>query len=233
MTTGAFDTGKFGGYLRDTTHRNPAATCFDSYSAALACPAFAGGFPAGQTTFGYHARVPQSEPLPLFPSLLGSAFEQLPPVVRALHLRGTTTYSGEVAVRRGRGGLSRLCCWVARLPPAYAGTIGVGIFADAHGEVWTRRFGAHVMRSSLSRDRGRLHERLGPLRFWFRLAVTNGRLVWTVERVRFLLIPLPITWFRGIAAVEGADAGRYTFDVTASLPVVGLLVHYRGWLDVG
>lgn len=88
------------------------------------------------------------------------------------------------------------------------------------------------MCSSLSRDRDRLHEQLGPLRFWFRLTVQDGQLVWLVDRARFWVIPLPSTWFKQVTAFEGTNAGRYTFDVSASLPWVGLLVHYRGWLDV-
>jgi len=45
-------------------------------------------------------------------------------------------------------------------------------------------------------------------------------------------VPLPLTWFRGITATETAIDGRYGFDVAAVVPIVGLLVSYRGWLDV-
>ena len=36
----------------------------------------------------------------------------------------------------------------------------------------------------------------------------------------------------GVGAREFADGERYAFDVRAWLPLVGLLVHYTGWLDV-
>ena len=42
----------------------------------------------------------------------------------------------------------------------------------------------------------------------------------------------PARWFTGVGARESADGEHYAFDVWASLPLVGLLVHYTGWLDV-
>lgn len=58
-------------------------------------------------------------------------------------------------------------------------------------------------------------------------------LSWHLVRVRALGLPLPVSWFAGVTAREFELDGRYCFDVHAALPGVGLLVHYRGWLDVG
>ena len=61
----------------------------------------------------------------------------------------------------------------------------------------------------------------------------DGAIVWRVVRVHALGVPLPARWFRSVRARESAgDDGRYHFDVSASMPIAGLLVHYRGWLDV-
>ena len=79
---------------------------------------------------------------------------------------------------------------------------------------------------------GLLCERLGPLVFRFRLGVRQGRLEWSVARVALLGVPLPVGLFREVHARESEQAGRYHFDVAAALPLAGLLVHYRGWLDV-
>jgi hypothetical protein len=57
-------------------------------------------------------------------------------------------------------------------------------------------------------------------------------LSWRLVRVRALGLPLPSGWFAGVRAREFERDGRYHFDVGAQLPVVGLLVRYRGWLDV-
>ncbi len=175
-------------------------------------------------------QAPQSA---LFPPLLGTAFERLPEVVQRLHQNGTSTYHGEVEVTRGTGWLSRVCAWAARLPPAFAGPIRVDIECLPNAERWTRHVDGHAMRSRLWAGDGLLCEQLGLLTFGFQLTAVGDQLRWKVKRVRALGLPLPNAAFGAVNAVESIDAaGRYTFDVVASLPVVGLLVHYRGWLRV-
>jgi hypothetical protein len=54
-------------------------------------------------------------------------------------------------------------------------------------------------------------------------AITSGRLGF---------IPLPSFLVPRSFAKERVDtAGRFTFDVPIALPGIGLLVHYRGWLE--
>ena len=54
------------------------------------------------------------------------------------------------------------------------------------------------------------------------------------QRAWFLGIPLPpflLPRVRAVASEEtGPEGPRYTFDVAAALPGIGLVVHYRGWL---
>lgn len=88
------------------------------------------------------------------------------------------------------------------------------------------------MPSRLWEQDGLLCEQLGLLRFGFTLAVERDAIVWRVARVRALGIPLSARWFRGVIAFESEAEQRYLFDVAAQLPVIGLLVHYRGWLHV-
>lgn len=177
-------------------------------------------------------------PPPLYRQLLAAQFDALPPTVRALHDRnGHYRYHGKVEVDRGSGLLSNLCSWSARLPSAGRGTIHVDIHGGARGERWARHFAGRAMRSRLWARDGLLCERLGLLRFAFRLTiepVASGQaVVWHVAHVRALGVPLPRGWFNGVTAREYERDGRYRFDVAARLPWVGLLVHYRGWLDVG
>lgn len=176
-------------------------------------------------------------PVPLYRQVLAARFDVLPATVRVLHERsGTHRYHGKVEVERGSGVLSRLCSWSARLPVAGRGTIHVDIHGDAEGERWSRHFAGHAMRSRLWVRDGLLCERLGLLTFAFRLTVeplaAGQAVVWHVARVRALGVPLPQGWFTGVTAREYEREGRYRFDVVARLPWVGLLVHYRGWLDV-
>ena len=179
----------------------------------------------------------------LFPALLGEAFDALPAPVRRLHRRdGAARYAGEVQVDRGRHPVSRCCAWATRLPPAGAGPLQVDIVAADGREAWTRHVGGRAMPSRLWAGRGALagllRERLGLVVFGFALTVEPGlhgaRIVWRVRRLRvFGLLPLPAGWFADVEAVESVDAlGRYHFDVRAALPLAGLLVHYRGWLEV-
>jgi hypothetical protein len=171
----------------------------------------------------------------LFAELLGdAAFSILPARVQALHrATGTRTYRGEAEVQRGTGLLSRLCGWVTAQPPAATRVaLKVEIASTPAGERWARDFAGHPMRSTMWACDGLLCERLGLVTFGFALAAEDGALVWHVRRVRALGLPLPVRWFRGVHARESEMAGRYHFDVEASLPLAGMLVHYRGWLDV-
>lgn len=170
----------------------------------------------------------------LFQRVLGDDFHTLPLVVQALHLRtGMQRYRGQVEVRRDRNPIARLLAWATRLPPAGRGMIEVDIDANPRGEFWIRKIGAAAMPSRLWIQDGLLCEQLGLARFGFRLTVEEGAIVWRVAHVHTLGVPLPPHWFRTVQARESAnDEGRYCFDVSASMPIAGLLVHYRGWLDV-
>lgn len=169
----------------------------------------------------------------IFARLLGDAFEALPPTVRRLHLReGAARYRGEVVVERGAGLLSRLCAAATRLPPAGSGPIVVDLDITPAREAWTRRVAGHAMPSRLVAHGTRLRERLGLVTFDFDLRAEGGRIEWRVARVAALGVPLPARWFGGVAATEYEADARYRFDVRARLPVVGMLVHYRGWLQV-
>lgn len=171
---------------------------------------------------------------PLFPVLLGDAFNALPAPLRILHLReGRALWRGEVEVSRGGSLLSRFCAWVTRLPPPGTGPIEVEIIGNGGREQWTRHVAGHAMRSRLWAGDGLLNERLGLVDFRFRLSSVDRDIVWSVEGVRvFGLLPLPVGWFSEVRARESAEDGRYRFEVVAALPLAGPLVHYRGWLEV-
>lgn len=168
---------------------------------------------------------------PLFGRVLGEGFARLPGPVRTLHL-GSGCWQGEARVERGRGPLAALCAWLTRLPPAGDHPVRVEIRCDAEGEDWVRRYGrAHAMPSRLWSRHDRLRERLGPVVLDYALATDPACLLWRVTAVRCLGCPLPTRWFAGVVARESAEDGRYRFDVRAALPGIGLLVHYRGWLE--
>lgn len=175
------------------------------------------------------AAVGTADSTPLIAQALGPAFEQVPEAVRRLH-REAGRFRGEVVVERGEGLLAGLCAWAARLPPTQRGAIRFELQRDAGVERWTRHFGTRRMRSRLWCRGGRLHERLGLLRFRFDLQADAGGIRWRIASARVLGLPLPRAWFTGVQAHESEHDGRYAFDVRAELPGIGRLVRYRGWL---
>lgn len=169
----------------------------------------------------------------MFARVLGAEFNAVSPRVRALHAaRGTREYAGEVEVHRGEHWLSRLAGWATRLPPAGCSKVRVRIDATAVEEHWTRHMGLHAMPSRLWARDGVLCEQLSAVRFFFRLSVHDGALHWRVAGASLIGVPLPRSWFTDVRAMESEHEGRYRFDVHATLPGVGLLVHYHGWLRV-
>lgn len=138
---------------------------------------------------------------------------------------------GACSIKRGRSGSARLAGRIAGMPPAAdESQLSVRIEAHSWGELWIRHFGAQRMQSRLTVRRGLLVEKLGPLTMFFELRAEGTALYWTPRAGRVLGVPLPIRFFAGVTAVESVCDDRYCFNVRASLPWIGLIVHYQGWL---
>jgi hypothetical protein len=91
------------------------------------------------------------------------------------------------------------------------------------------------MRSIMARPdpaRGTVEEQFGDLRFRLRLAADETGLTMTPTAAWWRAIRLPLWLFPAIAASEHTDGERHLFDVTIALPLIGRLVHYRGWLKI-
>lgn len=170
----------------------------------------------------------------LFQSVLGEPFNTLPPKVRELHsIRERGQYAGMARITRGHHPLARLCAAIAGLPPSGDDVpTTVEFVIAAKGEVWNRNFGGYPMSSRLTMRAGRLCERLGPMSFVFDLAVADGEIRWSTCSVRLLdLLPLPARWFAEVRCREREYQGRYEFLVEASMPLIGRLIQYEGWLE--
>lgn len=197
---------------------------------------------AEMTRLRIRTRQDVTHPAPLFARALRGDFDRLPAPIRLLHEAvGGLTFSGEAEVVRGSGPLVSIVAALLRLPrPMTVGPVRVAI-TPAHqdgsvSERWQRSFARSRFSSVMSiapggEGRGLLRERFGP--FAMDLAVTAGThgLDMTVTGWRFGPIPLP-RWLRPTTeAHERVDeAGRFRFDVALFLPLIGLLVRYRGWL---
>ncbi len=163
-----------------------------------------------------------------------AGFASMPPAVRAAHAPDPAReLLGEVDIDGAENPFGQVIAWFAGFPRAGKGVrAAVTIEREGDGEVWVRRFGRATFASHLSEHAPeRLAERFGPITFdldakadayGFKLAIVGARLG-----------ELPLPRFltpRTEAAAHADENGRYRFDVTISLPVLGRLVRYRGWL---
>ncbi|MGB5557082.1 MAG: DUF4166 domain-containing protein [Paracoccaceae bacterium] len=176
-----------------------------------------------------------SEPfLPIFPRILGTAFESLSEAIRATHQTADISrWQGYASVHRGTSLWSRLLGRIFGFPPA-GDRLPVEVIKTVteKGETWRRRFGTRVFGSRLSATSQGMSESFGPFTFLLGLRVQNGELHYPVKAGRLGLVPLPY-WMLPISdAREYETDGRFHFDVKLRAPLTrDLLVHYQGALS--
>lgn len=181
-----------------------------------------------------HEFTERDLPPPLYARVMGAAFDRLPPAVRRLHdVCRDSGAQGEGRVERGRGLLARALAAAMRFPPEGRWPLHVA-FAEADGvERWTRDFGGHLFTSELRAKGESLVERFGPLRFAFDLPSGPDGLEMKLRGWTIVGLPLPLALAPRIGAREWEEEGRFRFAVSASLPLVGEIVRYSGWLEPG
>jgi len=173
---------------------------------------------------------------PLYRRVMGEGFDRLPEVTRRLHRgRPAVIAIGEAEVEEATNPLGRLLAAAFGLPRT-SGRQPVRVVIESRDgrEHWTRFFGDRPMRSVMSAAPGNLiEERFGPFSLRMRLVVKPGGL--DMERVsgRLWGVPLPGLLLPKLTATERVDEyRRHAFDVAIAAPLVGRLVHYKGWLEV-
>ena len=170
---------------------------------------------------------------PLFEAALGTRWQALAPEVRAMHdLTGRHTSRGRAAIARGRHPLARLIAWAFGFPTAGKDVpVTVTMERTGSAEIWTRDFGGARFTSTLTpATPGHVHERLGPIRFFIELTEVSGGFGMAVRGAYVVGLPIPRVLLPSSETSETEEDGRFRFDVRLSVPVAGLLVHYRGWL---
>jgi hypothetical protein len=175
---------------------------------------------------------------PLLERVMAGEFATLPEAWRRLaDIHDLDRFSGEGSVERGSGRLAGMVALLFGFPPQ-ASSVPVSVTKECtgDGEKWTRRFGTKTFVSQLSRktgDRpGVIRERFGPFSFILDLTARNGRVEWPVERWRFLGIAMPRRLApQSRSSEEVGTDGKFRFDVSITLPFVGPVIRYRGWLE--
>lgn len=174
---------------------------------------------------------------PLYRLVLGDAWERLPAPIRRLHDVQTTLHAeGLASVRRGRGLLAKALAGVFGFPHAGQDMpLRVTFTADADGELWRRDFDGRIFASRQYAGRYRnepvVIERFGPLAFAIAFAVDRDRMELAIRRWTLLGATLPLSWAPIGESYEFVDHDRFGFNVEIALPLIGLIVAYRGYLE--
>lgn len=181
-------------------------------------------------------RAPVDAATPLYRQLLGDAYAALPAPIQALHdLTGTPSAEGRATVERGTGLLARAVAALFGFPPA-GQDIRVQVdFTRREGcEIWRRDFAGRTFVSTQEAGQGRferlLCERFGPFAFGLALVCDAEKLNLVPRAWSAFGIPLPHVLVPRGTAYESAEDGRFRFHVEIVLPLIGLVVRYRGWL---
>jgi len=169
--------------------------------------------------------------------VLGPNFASLPEPVRRLHgLSADATTIGCADIDMAPGALPRLVCALSGLPAAGREVpVSVVFQVDGRGgEFWRRHFAGRRYQSSFGVGRGKhaglLCERFFPFVFFHRLTPTARGLRWDLVAWRLLWLPLPRWLMPPTICFESGDGDRFVFDIDVRFPIIGQLVHYRGWL---
>jgi hypothetical protein len=171
----------------------------------------------------------------LYRRVLGGTYEEMPMPWRALHDSGVSTWKGQCRCDPAETWVGRAVSRLFQFPASESeAPISVAFTMSGAGEIWTRRIGRRVMRSrqyiGVRGKRGAVVEQFGPLAFDLDLPIEKGRMDLVMTGARFVGFALPRWCWPRIRAFETGAEGKFRFDVEISLPAVGRLVRYRGWL---
>jgi hypothetical protein len=170
----------------------------------------------------------------LYRQVLGKDFDALACELQTFHsTTGRLKFSGQCSVTGPHTRLGKLMGWVFGLPKATEQTgLLFELDADSMQETWRRHFPHRLMISRMRVVRGSLVERLGPADLHFGLRAENGKLAMLLQGISIAGIRCPKLLLPSVVADETASPGKLHFNVAARLPLVGLLVAYRGFLHI-
>jgi hypothetical protein len=179
-----------------------------------------------------HSMVEIAQPAPLYRRVMGTEFDRLAPALRRMHsISRDEGAHGRGTVTRGRHPLAKLIAAMMGFPAEGDHALHVHFRENDGIEHWTRDFGGKRFSSALGEHKGEMVERFGPLRFHFALRAENdGALAMEIRRWSFLGLPLLSALAPRSPACEWEADGLFHFDVPIDLPLIGRVIHYRGWL---
>ena len=158
---------------------------------------------------------------------MGPSFNRLSPILRRVHT-GSQNIEGLVKIERGNI-LANIICNIFRFPKASDACI---LKVECHHTptdlLWIRNFSGHIMKSSFSRRRNNLIEKLGPLDLMFSATEKNGSLNYNFFSKKLFGIPIPKILSPNIYALEYESNGEYNFKVQVKMLLIGPVLSYGG-----
>lgn len=175
---------------------------------------------------------------PLYRYLLGTSYEMLPPVIRAMHdVSSVVSAEGCGTVTHGTNVISRALRKLLGMPDAGTDRPLRVVFATREGhETITRSYPDADLVTHQSPagppGSGLLGERFGPVRLIIHLKASAERLDFELRRVLWRSIPLSRLLWPALEACETQEDDWYRFFVRVGMPVIGLLIQYEGRLKI-
>ena len=173
---------------------------------------------------------------PIFPSLLGAEFKDLPQPLQELHGgERATRWHGTASIRGPLNFAGRIVAALVGLPGHDCQTdASVDIEVTREGETWTRSLGGRTFRSHLSpgsgREAGLMCERFGIVTVALEIVWKDGKLWFVPRRWRIGSLPLPRALLPKGDSFECVREGSFAFDVRVEMPLIGLVAAYKGTL---
>ena len=175
-------------------------------------------------------------PRALFARALGAGVERLPRAVRDGHaVDEPLMLEGRASIDGASSRAAALVAWMFGFPKTAPDVpVTVEMRADGDDEVWIPTFDGRSFASHLGPVAGRRNvvtENFGPFTFHLALRVVPDGLDLVLDAGWLGPLRLPRALLLVSYSRERMDAqARFTFDVPIALPLVGRVVHYRGWL---
>lgn len=181
---------------------------------------------------------------PLFPKALrgvhtdeGDSYNLLPVEIKAIHHVET------ILIAQGKADITRDASLLAKAAARLFGfpkegrsvPVTVTFTRTEEGETLLRNFGGESFATSFYDypKPGHLIERFGSLWFLIECICTRQGIDMYIRKVwMWKVIPLPMCIAPRINATERVDNNQYRFDVDIRLPMIGRVIHYRGWLNI-
>lgn len=174
--------------------------------------------------------APVTDNLSLYRRALGTAFDDLPPVLRQFHEAPCSTVAqGALHIIRGQGRLRQALAALMRLPaPGEQVPVRLQVRCEGEAERWTRDFGSLRMVTRQWLSQGLLMESAGPIRFGFRLTGDATGIRFAFARCWMIGLPLPYGLAPRVHARVADDEDGWQLQVRVEVPFLGLLTQYEG-----